>query len=133
MRLAAQRVVSPGGQEGINAFYYLHGPYTWLDEPPAQITNNPGELVNERIVVSPPGNHVRSYLEILAADHTPSRRIARDVLDAVNLLESRPLPLNVRHGDTTFDFNAELRLAAAWRGELEALLWNALAVRTGGR
>ena len=129
MRLTAQRVVSPKGQEGINAFCYLHGPYHWLGEPPPEIMNDPGHRTNSHVEVPPPGNRVRSYLDIIAPDHVPSDKIARDVVDAVSLLSARPLPIKIHSGDTTFIFNAELRLAEGWQGELKALLWRALAVR----
>jgi hypothetical protein len=129
MRLTAQRVASPEGKEGINAFCYLHGPQTWLDEPPAEVINNPGHLAHSHVEVLPPGNRVRSYLDVLAPDHVPSDKIARDVIDAVALLLNRSLPLQIHSGDTTFTFNAELRLAAGWQGELKTLLWHALAVR----
>jgi len=129
MRLTAQRVVSPHGKDGINAFCYLHGPHSWLDEPPPEIMNDPGRLANSHVEVEPPGNRVRSYLDVIAPDHVPSDKIARDVIDAVTVLSSEPLPLKVQSGDTTFIFNAELRLAAGWQGELKSLLWRALAVR----
>jgi hypothetical protein len=104
MRLTAQRVASPEGKEGINAFCYLHGPQTWLDEPPADVINNPGHLAHSHVEVLPPGNRVRSYLDVLAPDHVPSDKIARDVIDAVALLFNRSLPIQVHSGDTTLSF-----------------------------
>jgi hypothetical protein len=132
MRLAAQRVVSPGGRQGVNAFCYLHGPHVWLDTPPPEIASHPGHLVESRIEVKPPGNRVRSYLEILAPDDTPSRAILEKALDIVGLLENRPLPLQVQSGEVGFEFNAELGLAAPWRYEFDVLLKRALDTRPIG-
>lgn len=129
MRLSAQRVVSPRGEKGINSYCHLHGPSNWLDEPPAEILSSPGDLASSREEVPPPGNRVRSYLDIIAPDHVPSAKIAREVIDAVTLLPSPPLPMRVQSGNMTFIFNAERSLAAAWQGELKTLLWHALAVR----
>ena len=129
MRLVAQRVLSTRGLQGINAFCFLHGGYVWLDRPPAEIAEAPGELVNSSVVVPPPGNRVRSYLDILTPDQTPNQKILHDILDPIDLFANQPLPLNVQSGDTTFAFNIEQALAPAWHRELEVLLHNALAVR----
>lgn len=128
MRLVAQRVRSPSThREGINAFCYLHGPVTWLDDPPADLPG--GVLMNARAEVPPPGNRVRSYLEIVAPDETPSHVMEREVEDSIDLLENQPFPLRLQSGDTTFQFDVESALAPAWRQEMRALLHRALEVR----
>jgi hypothetical protein len=129
MRLVAQRVISAGGLQGINAFCFLHGGYVWLDRPPQEVADAPGELVNSSIVVPPPGNRVRSYLNILTPDQTPNQKILYDILNPIDLFANQPLPLHVQSGDITFTFNIEQALAAAWHRELEVLLHSALAVR----
>lgn len=128
MHLVAQRVVSPQGTEGINAFCYLHGPYVWLNEPPPEIAHQPGSLVNSNIEIQPPGNRVRSYLDIWSPDSSPSRAIAYVILEPIDLFESKPLPLRVTNGNVFFEFNVDFALVEAWRVELEFLLWRALAV-----
>ena len=71
MYLVAQRVLAPAGTEGINAFCYVHGPYVWQGLPPAGIPDqNPGTLAAQTIVIRPPGNRVRSYLDVVAPDET---------------------------------------------------------------
>lgn len=129
MRLTAQRVVSRAGQHGINSFYAVHGPHEWLDRPPDPILASPGELVESDIRVTPPGNRVRSFLEIVAPDDMPSRRIIRGVMDCLDLLSNKELPLTVESAPMLFTFNAERALALAWRKELVTLLEHAIRVR----
>ena len=129
MRLAAQRVIAPAGTQGVNAFCYLHGPYRWLDRAPPEIAMNPGVLVNSHVEVPPPGNRVRSFLEILAPDATASQQLQSDISDSVSLFENQPFPLSVQIGSTSFQFNVERALAPAWHHEIEVLLHYALAVR----
>lgn len=129
MRLVAQRVISTRGLQGVNAFCFLHGGYVWLDRPPAQILEAPGELVNSNIIVTPPGNRVQSYLDIVTPDQTPNQKILYDILNPIDLFANQPLPLTVQSGDTNFTFNIEQSLAPAWHREVEVLLHNALAVR----
>jgi hypothetical protein len=127
MRLIAQRVQSSQGQEGINAFCYLHGPIGWLDKPPTDI--QPGKLANSRVEVPPPGNRIRSFLELVTPDVTPSRQVLRAILDCIDLFENKSFPLDVLSGDISFQFDLDLALAPGWRQELEFLLHHALAVR----
>lgn len=129
MRLTAQRVISPSGVQGINAFCYLHGPYFWLDEPPPEISGSQGQLTNSHVEVPPPGNRVRSYLEILAPDETPSGSISKDVLDCTGFFERQSMPIQMQSGDTHFTFDIDGELAPAWHRELALLLRVALGVR----
>jgi hypothetical protein len=130
MRLTAHRVVRPQtGETGLNAFCYLHGPYAWLDQPPKEIVETPGVLVNAAVEVEPPGNRVRSYLDVWAPDATPNAEIAQAIRNAGDLLEARPLPLRVQSGSVSFHFDADRQLALGWRVELEVLLRQVLAVR----
>src|SRR4051812_4485674 len=102
MRLVAQRVQSALGQQGINAFYYAHGPDVWLDKPPPEIAQSPGHLLNAHVEVRPPGNSVRSYLEIVAPDGVANGKIEADVVGCIDLFTERQLPLKVQSGDSTF-------------------------------
>ena len=132
MLLVAQRVVTlrPPAMEGVNAFCYLHGAYTWLGEVPDEIAAHPGELVNSSTPVAPPGNRIRTYLDIYAPDRTASRQIRADVLGAADFIAGfRALPWHVNRRDTTFEFEADGALAPGALTELEFLLEHALAVR----
>jgi len=129
MRLAAQRVMSADGRLGVNAFCYLHGPVVWLDQPPSEVTNARGQLVNYTSEVPPGGNKVLSYLDIVAPDDTPSRQLHRKINDSIDLFHEQPLPLHVQIQEISFEFNVDPRLAPGWREEMVVLLRAALAAR----
>jgi hypothetical protein len=87
MYLVAQHVLSPAGRgEGVNAFCYLHGPdLAWLGVPPEGIPGqNPGVLTAQLISVAPPGNRVRSYLDVIAPDETPQAEIRQSFVTFVS-------------------------------------------------
>ena len=81
--VTAHRVVTPDGhRSGINAFRHRHGgpsqPVPLTTESMLRIAeNDPGELVADQCDLPPGGNHVRSYLDIVAADD-----IAPQAIDA---------------------------------------------------
>ena len=129
MRLAAQRVRDLQGHEGINSFCYYHGPITWFDRPPAEVTSSSGTLVNSHIAVTPGGNRVRSYLDIWTPDETPSLTIEEDVVSCIDLLQDEHLPIDLQSGECTFHFDLEAALAPGWRRELVVLLHRALDAR----
>jgi hypothetical protein len=65
---------------------------------------------------------VRSYLEITTPDTTSSREIARVVAESASLMDvGKPLPWVIRHGETTFEFSLDQRLAEQWQLELRIL------------
>jgi hypothetical protein len=130
MLLTSQRVKSPDGQEGINAFCYLHGPYDWAGEPPLGIPDaNVGQRVNEQVNLRPGGNKVRSYLDIIAPDETPTSEILASVRPFLGRMRGRALPWVGTVGRTTFRFGLELGLGEKWGAEFGALLDAALQVR----
>jgi len=134
MYLAAHRVVSPvTGAEGINAFAYGHGPYVWRGAPPFTPEENPGTLFESSIEpqVAPPGNRVRSYLDLLTPDETPRITVERALQHLVGSPPPAGLPAMAVVGPCWFRFSMEERLAPTWREELVALF--ARAVELMGR
>ena len=132
MLLTAQRVRRFSGEEGINAFCSLHGPYDWFGPPPAGSgipDVNPGERVNERVEVQPGGNHVRSYLDIIAPDETPTSEILAAGPQLIGAFLGQELPWEGTIGRCTFRFNLELDLVDQWAEEFQELLVAALQVR----
>lgn len=132
MKLVAQRVVSrTNGPKltGVNSIYYRHPDREWLSEPPADLGE--GVLVNRHDQVRPGGNRVRSYLDIVAPDSTPSPTIEYSVRSAARFLAEThtPLPWAVNHADIYMEFNLEASLAPQWQIELETLLAHCLSVR----
>lgn len=104
MYLTAHRVVSPSTkEEGINAFYYTHGNYVWEGRPPLHLLpdNDPGVLVKQSVAVSPPGNRVRSFLDLVAPETCTAQTLARRV-EAI------------REGDAPASFPAEWNVEQLW-------------------
>lgn len=125
MYLCAQRVHAVAGQsagmQGINAFLFLHGGYEWTGGLPPEFRPevNPGVFSDQLIQLAPPGNRVRSYLDIVAPDHTP--------INQVISVASRPgyvatLPTEWSSGSVWCRFGAEEALAPQWNHELGRLL-----------
>lgn len=127
MILTAQHVRAASGAEGINAFCRLHGPTGWSQ--PWQGDLSEGELVNRAISVPPGGNSVRSYLDVIAPDETPTQEIRNAVIPFIAQSRGQPLPWVATVGPCTFRFGVELGLHANWSEELRQLLLAALTVR----
>lgn len=134
MLLTAQHVLRPKAEEeGINAFYYLHGPYVWRGLPPAGIPDsNPGELMYQSLSVQPGGNRVRSFLDIVAPDETPSEEIRRSFMTFVSGNQRNPFPWVGVIGRCWFRANMELALTRIWYREIADLYHAATAARIGG-
>lgn len=125
MYISAHRVQAPSqngnpGPQGINAFYYSHGPYIWQGQPGASFLpeTNPGVFVDSNIQVPPPGNRVRSFLDIVAPDGTPLSRLAECVAVPPT---AASLPIVWALGNVWCRFGVELGLASEWRRELQRL------------
>jgi hypothetical protein len=130
MLLTAQHVVSDAGKAGVNAFCNLHGPFTWPGEPPAGIPeSNPGEPANQSIAVQPGGNRVRSYLDVVAPDETPTSEILAAVQQFVSVMRENPLPWKSTIGRCTIRFGLDLGLEQVWFEEFQRLVEAAMQVR----
>jgi hypothetical protein len=133
MYLTAQRVRSSGGAEGVNAFQYAHGSYAWQGLPPEGIPDkNPGTLVAQTLVVPPPGNRVRSYLDVVAPDETSWSEIRPAFITFVSEAERRPFPWIGVSGRSFFRIGMEQALAKQWQREIADLYRAVQAVRIGG-
>lgn len=125
MYLTAHRVVSPAGdQEGVNAFRYTHGNYIWSGPPPAQFRPDadPGALVNQVVVVRPPGNRVRSFLDLVAPENVEAQEL-RTAAQAIMRGEvPTTFPAEWTYGRVWARFGVDRALAPLWRSELQTLL-----------
>lgn len=124
MYVCAQRVHATAGphsgSQGINSFIYLHGPYTWQDLPEnLWPEKNPGVFTDSLIEVPPPGNRVRSYLDIVAPDGTTIHKL---VHVAGNLTAVPQIPWTWSEGSVWCRFGVESALASEWQHELHRLL-----------
>jgi hypothetical protein len=83
MYVAAQRVCSPGGALGINAFVFLHGEgeiagVSWsCPDVDVIAEQHPGTLVVQRVEQPSGGNEVLSYLDVAAPDAIGVERLVR--------------------------------------------------------
>ncbi len=116
MYVTAQRVRSRSSREGINAFLSLH---QGQESPgidwarPAVMTvaeQYPGTLVDSELDLTPGGNAVRSFLDVVAADGTGLERL-RTALEAFGReLESAALPHMALLDGVGIRFHAESSL-----------------------
>jgi hypothetical protein len=133
MYVTAHRVVSPTSSvEGINSFLYMHGPYTWQGLPPTDMPeSNPGSLVAKQIAVPPPGNRVRSYLDVVAPDEAPWAEVRQSFIRFMAEAQRESFPWKGVEGCCLFRIGLEVGLAAEWRREIAFLFRAAEALRTG--
>ncbi len=123
MYLTAQRVVAPTTKaSGINAFLYRHGGRRW-HVPPRDIPDRePGRLAKKKIAVEPPGNRVRSYLDIVAPDDVARDELRDRLMTFVRRMQGRPFPWEAVEGPCLFRLGMDEELAmAGWSTELAAL------------
>ncbi|MCB1077739.1 MAG: hypothetical protein KDM64_07930 [Verrucomicrobiae bacterium] len=126
MYLTAQRVTNPTtGATGINCFLHLHGRSLgitpdWRFDDVNRISNQyPGEKTASKTDLSPGGNRVLSYLEIVSEDTTkPS-----DLLEAITAFAEPPNPDEVvTRNDVSMFFFCSQALPHEYRAnELDVL------------
>ena len=134
MYLTAHRVEDPSTtRAGINAFHFSHGARSWDGPPPDGIPDDePGTLVGERIEVTPGGNRVRSYLDVIAPDVTPCPEVRSALVAFVTHAAASPLPWCGLAGRCLFRVGLDAALADEWQREIADLYRSVLAVRLGG-
>jgi hypothetical protein len=134
MYLTAQHVRAPvSDAEGVNAFFYLHGTDAWDELAAAGIPDrNPGTLAAQSITLPPPGNRVRSYLDIVAPDETPWSEIHQAFVVFVSRSQRQPLPWVGAVGRFHFRIGVELSLVGRLQQEIADLYRAAQSVRIGG-
>lgn len=123
MYLTAQRVFAPKSKEtGVNAFLYSHAGRRW-HVPPSDIPDRaPGRLERKSIVVKPPGNRVRSYLDIVAPDDLDSDELRQRLVTFLKRMQGSPFPWEAVEGPCLFRVGMDAELAkAGWSREVAAL------------
>jgi hypothetical protein len=122
--LTAQRVISTGGESGINGFLYEHAVTRWGTTPPELIDGAIGELVHTFILVPPGDNKVVSYVDIVAPDGTTYDRIRAQIVPwmATQARERPSLPWTGVVEDMRFGLHMTETYAKAWKPEVAKLL-----------
>jgi hypothetical protein len=130
MYLTSQHVLAPATRhEGVNSLLYLHGPCSW-QAPPAEIPDqNPGTLVAQSISIRPPGNRIRSYLDIVAPDEARWDEIRVALMDFVGRAQRNQLPWVGQSIRCSFRLGMDLGLAQQWQRELAVLYRASQALR----
>jgi hypothetical protein len=133
MCITAHHVVSSNQRQGVNAFLYRHETLSGDEAPPVEITplhnQNPGTLVAQSISVAPPGNRVRSYLDIVAPDDTPWNEIRTELMAFVGRMQPSALPWSGPSGRCHFGLGMDRELSHQWQRELAILYRAAQALR----
>jgi len=122
----AQHVIAPSDAAGINGFLRLHGAdFSWPADARLVAllpSETPGEEVSSHVALSPGGNAVRSYLDVLAPDGTDLAELLSTLREAEaaveELLETEWV---VARGAVVIVFGVEGSLASARRGEFKRL------------
>ena len=128
MLLAAQRVQSPSGREGINTFRYGHHSRAWPSNPLVLLDSDPGTLERQDIEVVPPGNDVRSYLDLLAPDGFSEQQLRRVLAQLYFHFTPESFPARHRIGECAVRFGLSKSLAEKWQAELYVLGERALSL-----
>ena len=123
MYLTAQRVVSPAsGQTGINTYCYSHGLADWSAPPDSILDDQPGELIGKVVEVTPPGNRVRSFLDIAMPDAATTEELG-DAFEAfIEAHRKQNFPWTGVQNRCAFRLGMDQSLAVRWRAELAELL-----------
>ena len=130
MYLTSHHVIAPRtGYEGVNSFLYLHGAFTWDFPPPDMPDQNPGTLVAQSISIPPPGNRVRSYLDIVAPDEARWDEVRIGLMDFVGQSQRNRLPWAGASGRCFFRLGMESGIAQSWQKELATLYRSSQALR----
>lgn len=126
MKLVAQRVMSPATRtQATNAFHYVHGGLAWAGLPPAELGH--GVIQALRVELPPGGNHVLTYLDIVAPDETPTLTILRAFTELYDF--DRPPPFVHTVENCTFSCAMIHAFQLVWRAELIYLYNEAISVR----
>jgi len=130
MYVTAHRVLSPDrARQAINAFYYIHN-RDWAENEVMHFLpdSNHGTLMDDMIQLSPPGNTVRSYLDIVAPDSIRTSILVSSFEELLDGLVPDKCSFVRTIGNVWFRFGIELGLAPAWRQEIEILFQHAIAL-----
>lgn len=120
MYVTAHRVRSRSLVEGINAYLYVHGGYLW--QVPREPEVDPGELASSILTVEAVGgNHVRSYLDIVAPDDVWWSELRSKFITFVGSMQHSQFPWRGVVDQCLFRVGMDQQLARTWQHELTHL------------
>jgi hypothetical protein len=93
------------------------------------MTLESGSLVNQLISVPPPGNRVRSFLDIVAPDELPWPSIQSAFVAFATARQEAAFPWTGTTGSCGFGMSMEEALARSWKAEVANLYRMAFTLR----
>jgi hypothetical protein len=126
MILTAQRVVASSGNTGINVYCHADAAEGSFEPGASSLDRPRGKLIAQTVAVPPPGNNVRSFLDIAAPDDATAEELGAAFEAFVAAHGTEDLPWVGQQDRCAFRLGMDDSLASEWRKELAALL-NALA------
>ncbi len=132
MYVTAHRIRSAQNRVGINAFLYQHGdsvvPGMSWDQPlVAPVADEHiGTRVAEKVEVAPGGNHVMSYLDVVAADETSADAIEQALNDFEKRITTEALPVTRTLDRVAIGFGTQFGPAERVVGEFRDLAVRAM-------
>jgi hypothetical protein len=128
MYVTAHRIRTRLHEDGINAYYYMHGSSLWREAPDPE--QDPGTLVNTLHTVDTlGGNHVSSFLDVVAPDEMSWSDIESLLLRFIDARRQTPFPWGDALGTCRFRVGMERSLAPAWQKEISLLYKACVRVR----
>ncbi len=127
MYATAHHVRSRSGESGINAFLHRHDQAelwpTDVRTVALMPSESPGEPVAQALSVKPPGgNHVRSYLDVLAPEGAALPDVLNSLAEVSRAIgDDTSLPLVATRGPVVVVFGVEFALESAAHDEFERL------------
>ncbi|MBT3224352.1 MAG: hypothetical protein HN348_35240 [Proteobacteria bacterium] len=120
MYIATHRVVSKTAVEGINTFAYLAGERSW-QMPEAHLDEQPGQLVHQSVEITPGGNRVRSYLDVVFPDSYTRDDVSWLLTTLPRLIDTTEFPHTGSLERAAWRFGLEFSLVPVWEDELVRL------------
>ncbi|MBC7541292.1 MAG: hypothetical protein H7338_01025 [Candidatus Sericytochromatia bacterium] len=133
MYLTAQRVVSSQNVGGINSYLSSDDPFIARNTLDPNVANHLGQVQLKSEELSPGGNRVRSYLDIVAPETATISAIEAAFEHLLTSIAPDDFRANeIMLGDKVlFRFGLDQALARSWRRELKELFDRAMALAPG--
>ena len=77
--------------------------------------------MNQVLQLAPPGNRVRSYLDLICPDETQWLEIRQSFIQFVGQVRGGPMPWDDFVGRCTFRIGMDIGVAATWQTEIANL------------
>ena len=122
-------VVKRNGEQGINTFLHHHGQnFPWPEDASVLPETNPGEIISKKIQITPGGNRVSAYLDILAPDDATYENISNAVTALLDDLLERKNPTVFKYQNILIRFGVDIGLQPMREEQFKQLYDSALGL-----